>query len=102
MTRPSVPSGSPDAEDSPKRTHRQWGPIPPVVALIGLIGMMGLHAVWPGATLSAWPWTLAGLPVGLCGLAFAGMAQARFRREGAAVRPFDPTPVLVTGGPFRV
>jgi protein-S-isoprenylcysteine O-methyltransferase Ste14 len=81
--------------------HSGRGPTPPVYFLVAIVAMVVIDWLVPAERLLSWPWRIAGaLPVA-GGLVLASVAERQFRRAGTAVRPFEPSSVLVTGGVFR-
>ena len=79
---------------------------PPTLFVAGfLIGWWLERAVGPIRWLGGGDWSLdleiAGLIVGVLGLALSVWGAATFRRAGTAVIPMHPATRLVTHGPYR-
>jgi protein-S-isoprenylcysteine O-methyltransferase Ste14 len=75
--------------------------LPPVWVLLSLVAMALLHRYLPLWRFTA-PWlAIAGVVLGVAGLAMAAISAGAFRRAGTPVIPFEPSKVLVTGGFYR-
>jgi protein-S-isoprenylcysteine O-methyltransferase Ste14 len=83
-------------------TKTRRGPLPPVYFLIAIIAMAAIHWLVPVGRFLSGPWRLIALLPILLGLAFTIVAERQFKRAGTAVKPFEPSSALVTGGVFRI
>ena len=60
-----------------------------------------LHFLFSGPRLIGAPWRFTGIPVALAGAWLAVTADALFKRLGTEIKPFKPSRLVVTEGPFR-
>jgi protein-S-isoprenylcysteine O-methyltransferase Ste14 len=75
--------------------------VPPVYFLAALALMAFFHWVVPVAQILGSPYRYAGLVLMALAIALVLWAALHFRRAGTAIRPFEPSSALVTGGPYR-
>jgi protein-S-isoprenylcysteine O-methyltransferase Ste14 len=78
------------------------GPLPPTYFFIAIVAMASIHWLVPLGRFLSWPWRWIGVLPILLGLAVATVAERQFKRAGTAVKPFEPSSALVTGGVFRL
>lgn len=77
------------------------GPLPPTYFFIAIIAMAAIHWLVPVGRFLSGPWRWTGaLPI-LLGLGVATVADRQFKQVGTAVKPFEPSSAMVTGGVFR-
>jgi protein-S-isoprenylcysteine O-methyltransferase Ste14 len=76
---------------------------PPLVFVAGIAVALVLGWLWPRAPwLSGVPRWLAGLLSLSGGVALIVTAFARFRQTGQDPKPWHPSPVLLTDGPYQI
>ncbi len=75
--------------------------IPPVYLLTSLILIFLLDRYLPVQKIITSPLNYSGIVVGFCGLALAASGVFSFKKAGTTIKPFEPSTVLVTNGPYR-
>ena len=75
--------------------------VPPVYFLAALALMAFFHWVVPFWQILLAPYRYAGFILMGGAVAVVLWAALHFRRAGTAIRPFEPSSALVTGGPYR-
>lgn len=84
----------------PPPTTRPWPPILLAAIVVGAVALGDLAPVaWPGLHDTAGH--IAGLGLGVAGLALFAWAAWTLRRHGTTILPDKAADVLVTDGPFR-
>jgi protein-S-isoprenylcysteine O-methyltransferase Ste14 len=83
------------------RRELAWRPLPPTYLTLGLVVMGVVHLALSGPRLVYGAWRLAGLPIAAGGAWLTVAADALFKRAGTEVKPFMPSRVVVTDGPYR-
>jgi protein-S-isoprenylcysteine O-methyltransferase Ste14 len=76
--------------------------LPPAYLLIAILLALTLHILLPFRELIPFPWKLLGLVPLLLGIMLNVLADRSLKRFQTAVKPFEPSRVLVTEGVFRV
>lgn len=77
------------------------GPLPPVFLFAAIALMVLLHLFVPGTQLVSSPWRFVpGALFLVLGLWLNVWADKLFKQAGTSVKPFEPTTVLITRGPF--
>lgn len=76
--------------------------LPPTYLYLGLLGMLLLHFLFSGPRVIRGPWRFVGPPLALVGAWLAVASDALFKRLGTEVKPFRPSSLVVTEGPYRL
>jgi protein-S-isoprenylcysteine O-methyltransferase Ste14 len=63
--------------------------------------MFVLNRYFPVQKIITSPFHYSGIFAGLCGLALAASGVISFKKAGTAIKPFETSTVLVTGGVYR-
>jgi protein-S-isoprenylcysteine O-methyltransferase Ste14 len=63
--------------------------------------MFVLDRYFPVQKIITSPFHYSGIFVGFCGLALAASGVFSFKKAGTAIKPFEPSTVLVTNGLYR-
>jgi len=75
---------------------------PPAYLLLAAVLMLGLHVLAPVKQVIASPLRFLGIIPLIAGVAVVLWGAGIFRRVGTAIKPFEPSTVLVVDGPYRV
>ena len=78
------------------------GPLPPVFFLGGLLLQWGLHISLPITRLVPETWAPLGMVLIAVGLGVVVVGALQFKKAETAIKPFERSSALVTGGVFRV
>ena len=80
--------------DKPKRI------LPPVYFLAAILSMAGLHFLLPIARVLSTAHSIGAVLI-LSGIALILWAARLFSQAGTAIKPFEESSKLITGGPYR-
>lgn len=76
--------------------------IPPAYLLIAILAATALHFLVPIVRWVAPPYSWAGFVLIALGVMLTAYAAGLFARAGTALKPFERSTVLVTGGVYRI